>query len=552
MFTRTIRLLTTIILPASLLLALFAFFRPAAPLQAATLTVDTFVDERDFSCADGDCSLRDAVIVAAPGDTISVPAGNYQLTLSGGLGPLVVDSDLIITGVSSATTIITNDGCGFANCGSLVSVTSGATLTLNNITLANSRANGFPGFNGGGVLVGNGHLIINDASISNNGAPSGRGGGVAVLNGTLTLNSGTISNNTSYDDGAGVYLAGATASFTMNGGTIADNYTQCTDGCASGGGVYAASGTFNLTAGTISGNRADNGAAVFYGSGGGTISGGTIRDNRNTFLSGPRGGVGGGISILSGIVTMSGGQIISNTGRVDGFFPGGGVRVENATFNMSGGLISNNEAYRGGAVMVQTGTFNFSGGTLESNTANYGGAVYLNNDTAYMYQSGGIVASNTATTTTDYGGGAFYVTLGHYIGTGGEIRENFSHYYGGAVSIANGTASFDGMSIISNTATITGGLIHLRDNGAVVTITNNIIRGNVPNAVASTNADVDVFFEGNDVSYHAVALHMPFGRMLAYANNFENNTVAIDAAGNGGFDGRHNWFGAGATEVSAG
>ncbi|MBN1178467.1 MAG: hypothetical protein JXD18_04600, partial [Anaerolineae bacterium] len=31
---------------------------PAAP--AATLTVDTAVDENDGSCNDGDCSLRDA------------------------------------------------------------------------------------------------------------------------------------------------------------------------------------------------------------------------------------------------------------------------------------------------------------------------------------------------------------------------------------------------------------------------------------------------------------------------------------------------------------
>jgi CSLREA domain-containing protein len=36
----------------------------ASPVEAAVYTVDTVVDENDGSCGDGDCSLRDAIILA--------------------------------------------------------------------------------------------------------------------------------------------------------------------------------------------------------------------------------------------------------------------------------------------------------------------------------------------------------------------------------------------------------------------------------------------------------------------------------------------------------
>ena len=551
MLSRSAKLVTTIFMSACLLLVFFATFSSVAQVRAATLTVDTLLDENDGSCGDGDCSLRDALGSAQAGDTVSLPAGAYQLTLGDSLGPLVVNVDLTLTGVSSATTLVTNDGCA-GNCGTLLQITDGATLNLDGVTLSNSIANGLSGPDGGGVLISDGHLIIDDAVISNNSAPNGGGGGVAVISGTLTLNGGAIRSNTADDAGGGVYLAGPNASFVMNGGLLEDNYTLCNDGCASGGAVYAAAGYFELTAGTIISNRADNGAAVYFGSGGGSISGGAIRENRNTFLGGTFGGVGGGIMIQGGTVTMSGGEIIGNMGRVDDLFPGGGVHLASGTFNMSAGYIGYNEAFRGGAVMVESGTFNFSGGTLEGNTANYGGAVYLNSDNAYMYQTAGIIASNTATTTVDYGGGAVFVTLGHYIGTGGEMRENFSYAYGGGVSVASGTASFANMDIFSNTAFVDGGLLHLPDAGAVVTITDNLIQGNMPNAVVSDNANVDLIFRGNDVSQHAVAMQVLQGRITAYANNFVNNTLAIQAAGNGDFDGRHNWFGVGATELTVG
>ncbi len=65
--------LAAIRLIAALALALTLWPAMARPVAAATYTVDTTVDENDSSCSDGDCSLRDAILLAnnTPGaDTI--------------------------------------------------------------------------------------------------------------------------------------------------------------------------------------------------------------------------------------------------------------------------------------------------------------------------------------------------------------------------------------------------------------------------------------------------------------------------------------------------
>ena len=63
--------------------------------------VDTLNDEADGSCADGDCSLRDAIATASPGDTITFSV-NGTITFSG-LGELVIGQNLTIDGGGNIT-----------------------------------------------------------------------------------------------------------------------------------------------------------------------------------------------------------------------------------------------------------------------------------------------------------------------------------------------------------------------------------------------------------------------------------------------------------------
>ena len=48
------------------------------PALAAGWVVNTAVDENDGSCSDGDCSRRDAIALAANGDTITF-SGSYTI-----------------------------------------------------------------------------------------------------------------------------------------------------------------------------------------------------------------------------------------------------------------------------------------------------------------------------------------------------------------------------------------------------------------------------------------------------------------------------------------
>ena len=52
------------------LVCLWLLVLPALAFSAANFTVDTSLDEQDGSCSDGDCSLRDAIALTAPDDTI--------------------------------------------------------------------------------------------------------------------------------------------------------------------------------------------------------------------------------------------------------------------------------------------------------------------------------------------------------------------------------------------------------------------------------------------------------------------------------------------------
>ena len=95
--------------------------------HAATLTVNTLLDENDGSCFDGDCSLRDAIQVAATGDTITFSVtGTIVLTL----GQLNVDKDLTISGPGIDSLTLSG------NHHSRVFYVTGGNVTFSSLTIA--------------------------------------------------------------------------------------------------------------------------------------------------------------------------------------------------------------------------------------------------------------------------------------------------------------------------------------------------------------------------------------------------------------------------------
>src|SRR5215211_1681978 len=102
---------TTIKILRVLALMLALMLPQAGTVHAADLTVTKPADTMDGSC-DADCSLREAIAAAAPGDTITVPPGTYQLTFSDATAVppiyphLFINKNLTITGSGGGSTII--------------------------------------------------------------------------------------------------------------------------------------------------------------------------------------------------------------------------------------------------------------------------------------------------------------------------------------------------------------------------------------------------------------------------------------------------------------
>jgi hypothetical protein len=87
--------------------------------QLLAITVDIELDERDFLLNDGDISLRDAILEAAPGETI-----NFAPTLDGAiidlqsfLGEIAISKNLTIDAsmLPNGITIDANDSDGVKN-----------------------------------------------------------------------------------------------------------------------------------------------------------------------------------------------------------------------------------------------------------------------------------------------------------------------------------------------------------------------------------------------------------------------------------------------------
>ena len=326
--------------------------------------------------------------------------------------------------------------------------TSYANSTITNVEVKSNSVTGSETANGegGGFYFAGGSHSLSSVTFDGNTA-SRYGGAISTdknATASITIEDCTLKNNQAVIQGGAIYISSG-SSVTMSGtSSITDNfvtgsfatpspYTVATNKC--GGGVFVdKNGTFIMNAGTISGNGAWSGGAV-YTRGRFDLLGGLITSNKRV----------SGSATNPDIEVMRASVISSN---VEVGIPG--------TFNMKAGEITASstmtKGINGAAVCVYassnngdengTATFNMEGGEIHGFTITENAAVCLQalptsgvgaDFKPVFNMSGGKIYENTSTASTGkYGGGGLHLgSYASFIMTGGEIYGNKAERGGG-------------------------------------------------------------------------------------------------------------------------
>ena len=465
-------------------------------------------------------SLRHAIQMAnASGQDclITLAKGTYTLTIKNtnghendaAQGDLdIADSGHTVTiqGQGAASSIVNGNGID-----RVFDVLGGADAVFSNLMIEGgiARDDGTPGAlpgttesDGGGVLIQDGGQVIlsdvwvelnyalgangaNGTARSLNGSQgtAGAGGGIYISSGTVNLSNGSlITRNAATGGNGGNGLTSAIAGNGGNGQT------------GSGGGIYIASGSINLDASTISSNTVRGGSG---GNGGlGTIGigvGGAGGDGQT--------GLGGGLYVSSGTISLARSTISSNSATGGG--GGSGGDGEGMAGSGVGGAGGNAQTGAGGGVYFSFGAAKMFTSTVSNNTASsasggaggFGGSHGGNGPEGYGGPSlggGMLMASGNASLANS----TFVLNAAKNGGAGSFGGESA----GGALLISGGTVNLLGVTIASNHAfgggagspqgsSLGGGIANA---GATSLISNTTLIGNNVRDSSSSGAGPDV------------------------------------------------------------
>jgi len=173
------------------LLALLSVLATAGQSWAADLVVTTLADS---SAMDGDCSLREAITAANTNANVNECTGSsygndtitFDSSLTGGTITLGSTLPQIVSGFGTLTidgeaNAITLSGNFFGN---ILRLSSGASLTVHHLTIANGG--GCPDCLGAGIGNAGGTLTVTNSTFANNRTDS-VGAGIANRGGTVTV-----------------------------------------------------------------------------------------------------------------------------------------------------------------------------------------------------------------------------------------------------------------------------------------------------------------------------------------------------------------------------
>jgi uncharacterized repeat protein (TIGR01451 family) len=271
--------------------------------EVATTIVTCLSNPIVTSNADhGAGSLRQAILDACQGSTISFDMNQVVSPITLTTDELLVDKNLTITGPGANLLTVQRSTAGATPAFRIFENQTGTTTSISGLTISNGNLS----LDGGG---------INNA-------------------GTLTLSQVTVSGNTSTGSGGGILTNG---NLTVTNSTISGNT------CGNGSGIMASAGTLTLTNSTLSGNSSDglSNLSATCNITNSTFSGNSIRaisnnigtvNIGNTILANTP----GGNSDIFGAFSSQGNNLIGNASGGTGFT--NGVNGDIAGF--SGGVIN--------------------------------------------------------------------------------------------------------------------------------------------------------------------------------------------------------------------
>lgn len=447
-----------------------------------------------------------APAVAAPGN-----GGALHVT-----GP----GDVSVTGGTISGNLAAREGGGLWN--------GSGTMTVDGTSISGNTASGAAADDGGGGIFNNGGTLVvgGGSSLFANVADgdAGSGGGILTIGGTVSIENSTISDNRANRAGGGIEDAsGAGLGLTLTNVTMMSNNAGVAPAAAApgnGGALHVSgAGDVMITGGTISGNLAAlEGGGLWNGSGTMTVDGSAITSNEATGDALDDGG--GGIFNNGGILIVRNGATIDSNAASGAAGSGGGIlNVSGGSVTVSSSSLSANRANRaGGGIEDQSGsdgiavrlsdvTFmhNNAGAAPATASPGNGGALHVTGSGGVEYTAG-LVAANEAAAE----GGGLWNGTGTMTIDGVTIENNRAHgdpadQGGGGVFNAGGSVTIVNSTLAGNVAdglSGSGGGI-LNDAGGMLEVANSTLDGNVANRAGGAlevTADTTSTFDGCTVT----------------------------------------------------
>jgi hypothetical protein len=327
--------------------------------------------------------IQDAIDTAIPGDTLEIGAATYVENIT-------VDKTLDLHGEDKTTTII--DGGAVDH---VVNVNGPHTVSLNSLTIQNGSASQGGGIYNLGELNLSETVVVNNVAVdfgggiyhastlntltvenseilSNGATDANSSGGGVYTEGPLTITTSTIDGNNAGDEGGGISLEGASSSLDMTGSMVSNNSINASNGA--GGGISSLTGVVTIVDSTVSGNT----ATAPGGDGGGISSNADLTLEYSTVSGNSADDSGGGLIQWNNDLAIDHSAVRDNF-VIDDYSFGGGIYVSFGSLEMTEVEVSGNLSPNVGGGMYSTAEVMITNSTFSGNSAPLGGAFHLNN-----------------------------------------------------------------------------------------------------------------------------------------------------------------------------